>query len=213
MKDIEERERLINKMAAEQATYRFSQYNKSVSSSSDLKVKEFFNNLYLINMMCDCLEYGAKWADANPYLKWVKYNDRKPIECEEVLAFNKKWIDEDLNPNGTRVGFLNVDGEFTFRYMSDEQDYYENHADYYRKHIDNTEPEYWLYISDLIHHVINDDIKFKDRMNLSKEELEILQAFEEGRIEGYNKKTSNWSDLSSPDFTEPPTNYRIKPKL
>ena len=52
-----------------------------------------------------------------------------------------------------------------------------------------------------------------DKMNLSKEELEILQAFEEGRIEGYNGKTETWSELSSPDFTEPPTKYRVKPKL
>ena len=38
MKDIEERARLIDKMAAEQAVSKFSQYNESLSNCSDLKV-------------------------------------------------------------------------------------------------------------------------------------------------------------------------------
>lgn len=151
MKAIEERERLIEKMAAEQAEHRLSQYRKSVSRTSDLKAKEFFANPYLINMMGCCLVYGAKWSDANPYLKWTKYSDREPIVNEEVIAFNKKWIDEDLNPNGTRVGFLNLDGKFIFACKSDKEDCYET----INSNIDNTEPEYWLCISDLIHDVLN----------------------------------------------------------
>ena len=147
MKDIEERARLIDKMAAEQAVSRFSQYNESLSNCSDLKVKEFFQNPYLINMMSCCLEYGAKWADANPYINWTKYSDSEPITDKEVIAFNEKWIDEDLNPKGTRVGFLNIDGEFIFACKSDKQDCYET----INSNIDNTKPRYWVYISDLVH--------------------------------------------------------------
>ena len=38
---------------------------------------------------------------------WNEFSKIKPNECEEVLAFNSKWIDEDFNPNGIRIGFYN----------------------------------------------------------------------------------------------------------
>lgn len=35
---------------------------------------------------------------------WIKTSDRSPRDFGfEVIGFNEKWIDEDFNPNGTRV--------------------------------------------------------------------------------------------------------------
>lgn len=97
-------------------------------------------------------EQGALWADNHPYRCWKKYADEKPKEGVEVIAYNKAWINEDFNPNGTRVGFLNGDGEFTSAYWWDYQDCYEtinksrceDNKEFYSRHIDNTEPEFWL---------------------------------------------------------------------
>ena len=37
---------------------------------------------------------------------WIDIKER-PLEFgEEVIGYNKAWIDEDFNPNGTRIGFL-----------------------------------------------------------------------------------------------------------
>ena len=39
---------------------------------------------------------------------WIKIEDSYDIpEGEEVIGYNPAWIDEDFNPNGTRVGFFN----------------------------------------------------------------------------------------------------------
>lgn len=94
---------------------------------------------------------GVKWADENPKSPWIKYKDEKPEVGVEVIAFHPKWVDEDFNPNGTRVGFLGGDG-FISAFWWDYQDCYEtisklhceSNKDFYRSHIDNTEPEFWL---------------------------------------------------------------------
>ena len=96
-------------------------------------------------------EEGAKWADNHSKSPWLKYKDKKPEVGVEVIAFNPKWIDEDFNPNGTRIGFLSDDG-FTSAFWWDYQDCYEtiskihceSNKDFYRSHIDNTEPEFWM---------------------------------------------------------------------
>ena len=43
-------------------------------------------------------------------MKWNKVSEKEIPFGEEVIAFNKEWIDEDFNPNGTRIGFLLDDG-------------------------------------------------------------------------------------------------------
>ena len=43
-------------------------------------------------------------------MKWNKVSEKELPFGEEVIAFNEKWIDEDFNPNGTRVGFMQDDG-------------------------------------------------------------------------------------------------------
>ena len=42
----------------------------------------------------------------NKNMKWNKVSEKELPFGEEVIAFNEKWIDEDFNPNGTRVGFM-----------------------------------------------------------------------------------------------------------
>lgn len=82
------------------------------------------------------------------------YKDEKPEEGVEVIAFNKAWIDKDFNPNGTRIGFLDGNGEFASAYWWDYQDAYitisksrcDENKEFYSCHIDNTEPEYWMSI-------------------------------------------------------------------
>ena len=46
----------------------------------------------------------------NKNMKWNKVSEKELPFGEEVIAFNEKWIDEDFNPNGTRVGFMQDDG-------------------------------------------------------------------------------------------------------
>lgn len=60
-------------------------------------------------------------------MKWNKVSEKEIPFGEEVIAFNEKWIDEDFNPNGTRVGFMQDDG-FVSATWNNEQDCYEIHA-------------------------------------------------------------------------------------
>ena len=91
---------------------------------------------------------GAEFALENRY---INYQEQKPPFGVEVIAYHHKWVDEDFNPNGTRIGFLSDDG-FTSAFWWDEQDCYktiskeicESDEDFYENHIDNTEPEFWL---------------------------------------------------------------------
>lgn len=54
---------------------------------------------------------------------WFEIKDCLPEQGEEVLFFNKEWIDEDFNPTGTRTGFYNDDDFITAHYWN-EQDCY-----------------------------------------------------------------------------------------
>jgi hypothetical protein len=57
---------------------------------------------------------GAKWiksqiqsihpqSSERENCKWISVDDKLPIDGCEVIGFNEKWIDEDFNPNGTRI--------------------------------------------------------------------------------------------------------------
>ena len=99
------------------------------------------------------LQERLRSADANPKSPWINYKEEKPSFGVEVIAYHHKWVDEDFNPNGTRIGFLSNDG-FTSAFWWDYQDCYktiskqhcESNKDFYANHIDNTEPEFWLLI-------------------------------------------------------------------
>ena len=93
---------------------------------------------------------GAKWADTHPKSPWINYKEEKPPFGVEVIAYHHKWVDEDFNSNGTRIGFLSDEG-FTSAFWWDYQDCYktiskqhcESNKDFYANHIDNIEPEFW----------------------------------------------------------------------
>ena len=97
---------------------------------------------------------GANFALNNMY---INYQEQKPPIGVEVIAYNHKWVDEDFNPNGIRIGFLYDDG-FTSAFWWDEQDCYEtisklqceDNEDFFESHIDNTEPEFWFPIPKFI---------------------------------------------------------------
>ena len=83
-------------------------------------------------------------------MKWNKVSEKEIPFGEEVIAFNKEWIDKDFNPNGTRIGFLSDDG-FVSAVWLNEHDCYEtisklhceDDEDFFEFYIDNTEPEFW----------------------------------------------------------------------
>lgn len=103
------------------------------------------------------LQEGLRIADENPKSLWVSMKDKKPEEGVEVIAYHHKWVNEDFNPNGTRVGFLNGNGEFTSAYWWNYQDCYQTinssicleDKEFFKNLIDNTEPEFWMPIPKL----------------------------------------------------------------
>ena len=65
---------------------------------------------------------------------WNKVSEKELPYGEEVIAFNEKWIDEDFNPNGTRVGLLGDDGFISARWSGECNEYFtccEEGDDYY----------------------------------------------------------------------------------
>ena len=39
-------------------------------------------------------------------LKWNKVSEKTIPENRNVIAYNEKWISEDINPDGIRIGFM-----------------------------------------------------------------------------------------------------------
>ncbi|MGI9582624.1 hypothetical protein ACR1PO_15620 [Chryseobacterium sp. RRHN12] len=77
---------------------------------------------------------------------WIRVEDILPEEGFEVICFNEKWIDEDFNPKGVRIGFLNGN-EWTTAHYWNYQDTYvtisysdcdEEFSDEIRENIDPT---------------------------------------------------------------------------
>ena len=37
---------------------------------------------------------------------WIKIDANHPLPYgQEVIGYNKEWVEEDFNPSGTRIGF------------------------------------------------------------------------------------------------------------
>ena len=95
-------------------------------------------------LMVTGFENGVKWADTHPKSLWINYKEEKPPFGVEVIAYHHKWVDEDFNLKGTRIGFLSDEG-FTSAFWWDYQDCYktiskqdcESNKDFYANHIDN----------------------------------------------------------------------------
>ena len=55
---------------------------------------------------------------------WVKIDADHPLPyCQEVIGYNKEWVDEDFNPSGTRIGFLSDTGFFSAKWIDDQDCY------------------------------------------------------------------------------------------
>lgn len=70
---------------------------------------------------------------------WICIESELPPVGRQVIGFNHKWIDNDLNPEGTQVGFLNDHNEFVSAHRWNTKDGYITTIS------DNTKPEYWMY--------------------------------------------------------------------
>lgn len=96
-------------------------------------------------------------------MKWINYKEKKPPYGVEVLAYHHLWVNEDFNPKGIRVGFLQDNCakgnpyDFVSAYWWDSQDAYitiskseceqdENTKGFFKNHLDCIEPEYWMEI-------------------------------------------------------------------
>ena len=56
--------------------------------------------------------------------RWMPINERMPPVGIEVLFQNDKWIDEDFNPKGIRIGFLDGDDIYYSAYYCGYHDEY-----------------------------------------------------------------------------------------
>ncbi|WP_333661566.1 DUF551 domain-containing protein [Chishuiella changwenlii] len=86
---------------------------------------------------------------------WIKIEDQLPEESIEVLFFNEKWINEDYNPFGTRIGFYNNEDFITAYYWNYQDTYITishnecDDDDGFSDEIKNSiEPTHWKYVND-----------------------------------------------------------------
>lgn len=140
--------------------------NTNISSSpEEMKVLDnilfrFWQLRLLEKFNPESKEY--KWMGVTWYL--YRKGSLPPLGVE-VIAFNHKWINEDFNPRGIRVGFRTEDGDFISAYWWDYQDDYiaiakwkcEASPNFYENHLDNIEPEWWTPISEFPYKNINKD--------------------------------------------------------
>ena len=71
---------------------------------------------------------------------WINIEKERPPMGMEVIAFNHRWIDNNLNLTGTGVGCFNDNNEFVFAYRWNTKDEYISVIN------SNFEPEYWMYM-------------------------------------------------------------------
>lgn len=85
---------------------------------------------------------------------WISAKDNPIPQGPFVIAYNQKWVDEDFNPQGVRIGFQSDDG-FISAYWWDEQDDFiaiakwkwegdPEQESFFEHHLDNSEPTYWM---------------------------------------------------------------------
>ena len=55
---------------------------------------------------------------------WVKIDAGHPLPYgQEVIGYNKEWVEEDFNPSGTRIGFLSDIGFISAKWVNDQDCY------------------------------------------------------------------------------------------
>lgn len=72
-----------------------------------------------------------------------------PPEDVDVIAYNKKWIHPDYNPEGTRIGFLEEDRFYSAQWNGDDYSTHCSEDDFYDHNGKDQLPEYWIEIPKL----------------------------------------------------------------
>lgn len=54
---------------------------------------------------------------------WQKVSEKMPEMGVEVIGYNQDWVDEDFNPNGTRVCFYDDTGWYSAKWNNDQDSY------------------------------------------------------------------------------------------
>lgn len=78
-------------------------------------------------------------------MNWRKFSKEKPPQGQEVLAYNRAWINEDFNPKGVRIGFT-MEMKISHSECDDNQAF----SDQIKN---NIEPELWApldYLTDYL---------------------------------------------------------------
>lgn len=89
-----------------------------------------------------------------PRAKWKNYKADPPELDKEIIGFNPNWINEEFNPNGTRLGFLSENGFISAHWWNMQDTYItiskseiESEGKIFSKKLkDNIDPTYWIEI-------------------------------------------------------------------
>lgn len=54
---------------------------------------------------------------------WYKVSEKTPEMGVEIIGYNQDWVDEDFNPNGTRVCFYDDTGWYSAKWSNDQDSY------------------------------------------------------------------------------------------
>lgn len=54
---------------------------------------------------------------------WYKVSEKMPEMGVEIIGYNQDWVDEDFNPNGTRVCFYDDTGWYSAKWSNDQDSY------------------------------------------------------------------------------------------
>lgn len=90
-------------------------------------------------------------------MKWINIEKQLPEEGKEVLLYNKKWVHEDFNPHGIRIGFLGGEGWISAYYCNCHDEYMtrnsvEDDEEFEDSKAENQIPTHWCPLSTYYNH-------------------------------------------------------------
>lgn len=88
-------------------------------------------------------------------MDWKITEFESPSEGTEVIGFSPGWIDEDFNPNGTRVCFLGGDGWISAYWCNYHDEYHtrdsvEDNEQFADSKAENQIPTHWMPIPETL---------------------------------------------------------------
>lgn len=85
-------------------------------------------------------------------MKWIDLKEQQPEAGREVLLYNEKWINEDYNPNGIRIGwFGDVSGWVSAYWCNYHEEYHtrdsvDDDKQFTDSEAENQVPTHWMEI-------------------------------------------------------------------